>query len=116
MSTPPQALMSGQSQPLSQRNVSLRPGRSGTNYNSPRSSSMPAGVTAFEDDLEALIPLETEPSPVSSTSNVRDVLARENAALQKLSSSGQRDRCLLPAIPQCISGHASHISGAATSS
>jgi len=55
---------------------------------------MPPGVTAFEEGLEALLPLETEASPASSSSNGRDALMQENHALQKLSASGQEDRCL----------------------
>lgn len=84
--------MSGHSQPLSQRNVSLRVGRSGMSYNSPRSAGLAPGVTAFDEDIESLLPLETEASTSSRETNNRDVLLREDLNLQRLSSSSQKDR------------------------
>lgn len=84
--------MSGHSQPLSQRNVSVRVGRSGMSYNSPRGGGLAPGLTAFEEDVESLLPLETEASTSSRETNSRDVLLRENLSLQKLSSSSQKDR------------------------
>jgi hypothetical protein len=63
-------------------------------YNSPRGGGLAPGLTAFEEDVESLLPLETEASTSSRETNSRDVLLRENLSLQKLSSSSQKDRLL----------------------
>lgn len=81
--------MSGHSQAYSQRNVSLRPiHRSSMAYHSPRSTSLPAGAAAFDEDLESLLPLETDAgSQGRETTSGRDqhtgASAAKAAALQK---------------------------------
>lgn len=76
---------------VSQRNVSLRGhSRAGMTHGSPRSVSLPAGAI-HEDDSEALVPMQTQAS-LPSRDSVREVLFRENQAIQRLGSSDQKDR------------------------
>ena len=83
--------MSGHSQPYSQRNVSLRPiHRNTMNYQSPRSSSLPAGAVAFDEDLESLLPLETESASNRESSTGRDSHSRDAAI--KAVPANHRDR------------------------
>jgi hypothetical protein len=49
-------------------------------------------LTGFEEDVESLLPLETEASTSSRDTNSRDALLREDLSLQRLSASSQKDR------------------------
>lgn len=62
-------------------------------YNSPRSTSLPSGAAAFEEDLEALLPLETDSSAsLRENMSSRDGHARESSSI-KLMTAAQKDRC-----------------------
>lgn len=82
--------MSGHSQPFSQGNVSFRPlHRNTMNYQSPRSGSAQAGPAAFDEDLESLLPLETESSSGRDANSGRDGHGRDAG---KAGSANQKDR------------------------
>ena len=84
--------MSLNSLPVSQRNVILRTSfRAGMAHDGAKATGL-AGGGLQEEDLESLIPLETQASTSSRDSASRDALLRENHALQKLSAANQRER------------------------